>query len=201
MNRANRFLQIIITLTALFWSTFSFAQEDSITALRTVGDFFNITISGARNGDFANVELIRISETRSILNPNPPCGESPGLDIYALVVTGGDVNATSRYSESFQMELPGGPHWVIALYVADTLLDYQIGNFSMVDLEMLDKVYDYPGDYLYYLDVTDSSFDAQPEGVITIRNLKVSGFGDLLFWATFQWNPGSLKFELKDAGQ
>jgi hypothetical protein len=192
MNRVNRFLQIIITLTALFWSTFSFAQEDSVTFTRTVGDFVNITISGARNGDFANVELIKVSEIHShpILNAPPSVGGLPGLNIYAAVVTGGDVNATSRYSESFQMELPG-TRWGIALYVADTLSDYQIGNFSMVDCGVLDKVFDYPNDdYYLYLDVTDSSFEAQPEGVITIRNLKVRGFDErkcICFYCVLFW--------------
>lgn len=118
-----------------------------------------------------------------------------------LVVSGGDENATSAYSWTFQEELPFLVYG-INYYVTDNYAD--LGNPELVDWLTLDnwnRIYDSHHDDGYYfgVDLTDSSIDPPAKDTITIHNLKVEGVNDP-FWATFQWNPGSLKFELKGAG-
>ena len=123
------------------------------------------------------------------------------MNIYALVVSGGDGNARSTYTWTFQEELPFLVY-SINYYVTDNYAD--LGNAELVDWLTLDnwnRIYDSHHDDGYYfgLDLTGSSFDAPTEDTITVHNLKVEGVADP-FWATFQWNPGNLELELKEAG-
>jgi hypothetical protein len=199
MKREYRLLAVTGALMAVLSATFSFAQEDHVTIKRTIGDFYEITISGERNGDFAEVQKVRTASY--VYDSTAPVGPWPSLDIYALVVSGGDSNSKINYSLTFQEELPFLVY-SINYYVTDNYADF--GNPELVDwltLDNYDRMYDSHHDDGYYfaVDLTGSSFEPQPESTLTIHNLKVEGIEDPL-WATFQWNPGSLKFELKGAG-
>jgi hypothetical protein len=201
MNRVFSLLAITGTLIAILSTTFSFAEEDHVTIKRVVGDIYEITISGERNGDFANLQMVRTARN-SIRYTDPILyGSHPNLDIYALVVSGGDENARSTYSLTFQEELPflvcG-----INYFVADNYADF--GNPELVDWLTLDnynRMYDSHHDDGYYfgVDLTNSSIESQAKDTITIRNLKVEDLENP-FKATFQWNPRNFKFELKEAG-
>ncbi len=204
MNRMYRLLVITIigALIVVLSGTLGFAQEDHVTLKRTVGDSYDITISGERNGDFAEVGMLRTERHQFLLNA--PLGNSPSLLVYALVTSGGNASATSTYSMTIQEELPG-PAWSITYYVTDNYNDFVMGNFNF-DPKNRIAIRDYypygshfDDGYYFDVDLTGSSFEPQPGGVVTIHNLKVEGFEDP-FWATFQWNPGDLKFELNAAG-
>jgi len=204
MERVYRLLATALAgaLIVVLSGTLGFAQEDHVTLKRTIGDFYDITISGERNGDFAEVGLLTTERHQFFLNA--PVGPSPTLLIYALVTSGGNASATSTYSMTLQEELPG-PAWSIVYYVTDNYNDFVMGNFKFDPKNSIAIRDYYPNDshfndgYFFDVDLTGSSFEPQPGGVVTIHNLKVEGFEDPL-WATFQWNPSNLKFELNGAG-
>jgi len=204
MNRVYRLLTITIVgaLITVLSGTLGFAQQDNVTIKRTVGDFYDITISGERNGDFAEVGLLTKERRQFLLNA--PAGPSPTLLIYALVTSGGNANATTNYSMTIQEKLPG-PAWIITYYVTDNYNDFVMGNFNFDSKNSIAIRDYYPNNdhfndgYYFDVDLTGSSFEPQPGGVVTIHNLKVEGFEDP-FWAIIQWNPRNLKFELNAAG-
>jgi hypothetical protein len=199
MNRVLRLLAITGALMATFGATLSFAQQDNVTIKRIIGDIYEVTISGERNGEFAEVQKVRTAKDSYGYDNTTFVGGWPSLNIYAVVVSGGDENAKSSYSLTFREELPFFVY-EIHYYVSD---DY-FGNPELVDSLLLDNYsrnYDSHHDDGYYfgLDLTNSSITPQAEDTITIRNLKVEGVEDP-FRATFQWNPRNFKFELKEAG-
>jgi hypothetical protein len=200
MNSIYR-LAVLGALMSVISATLSFAQEDNVTIKRTAGDFYDITISGERNGDFAEVQMVR-TEKHQWRFGYSPLGPHPELIIYALVASGGDSNAKASYTHTFQEEMPG-PAWMISYYVSDKYNDFAVGNLDHVKTIAIQDYYPHDSHfnegYHFDIDLSGSSFEPQPEGTLTIHNLKVEGVEDSL-WATFQWNPGSLKFELKGAG-
>lgn len=62
MNSAYRFFAVSGALMTVLCATLTFAQEDHVTIKRTIGDFYDITISGERNGDFAEIQQVRTAE-------------------------------------------------------------------------------------------------------------------------------------------
>jgi hypothetical protein len=201
MNGINRLVGITVVFMTVLNATLCFAQEDHVSVKRIIGDFYEITISGERNGDFAEVRQVRIEKSNILYDNTTLAGYHPSMSISALVASGGDENARSTYTWTFQEELPFFVY-SINYFVTDNYDD--LANAERVDgltLDNYDRMYDSHHDDGYYfaVDLTGSSFEPQPEGTLTIHNLKVEGVEDPL-WATFQWNPGSLKFELKGAG-
>lgn len=63
MNRTFRFFAITGAWVLTLGATFSFAQQDNVAIKRTAGDFYDITISGERNGDFAEIQMVRTEPT------------------------------------------------------------------------------------------------------------------------------------------
>jgi hypothetical protein len=203
MNSIYRLLALPGALVAVLSATLCFAQEDHVTIKRTIGDFYDITISGERNGDFAKVQMVRTETHRWRYELNPMGGNGPALLVYALVASGGDTNARSSYSMTIKEELSGSPAWGISYYVTDSYMDFIQGNVGQVKTIFIWDYYPYDSHfnegYHFNVDFTGSSIEPQPEGTLTIHNLKLEGFEDPL-WATFQWNPGSLSLEFKEAG-
>lgn len=203
MNHIYRIFIITSALMVSLSAALSFAQHDNVTIKRTAGDFYDITISGERNGDFAGVQMVT-TEVHKYMSVNMPlpAGSGPSLVVSAYVASGGDENAQSRYSLTFQEELPG-PAWWIYYYVADSYNNFMADNLRHVKTISIRDYYPYNehfnDGYHFDVDLTGSSFEPQPEGSVRVNNLKVEGFDDP-FWATFQWNPRNLKFELKEAG-
>lgn len=84
MNFIYRVLGITCALMAVLSATPSFAQEDHVTIKRTAGDFYDITISGERNGDFAEVQQVRTAKNSIGYDNTTLVGYHPYLNIYAL---------------------------------------------------------------------------------------------------------------------
>jgi hypothetical protein len=202
MNSIYR-VAVLGALMSVISATLGFAQEDNVTIKRTVGDFYEITISGERNGDRAELQLVRTAKNSYRFDSTTLAGYGPSLDIYAQVVPSEDENAKSSYSLTFQEEL-SGPAWSISYYVSDNYMGFMQGNVGHVKTIYIWDYYPYDSHfndgYHFDVDLTGSSFEPQPEGAVKIHNLKVEGFEDP-FWAVFQWNPGNLELELKEAGQ
>ena len=201
MNSAYRFFAVSGVLMTVLCATLTFAQEDHVTIKRTIVDFYDITISGERNGDFAEIQQVRTAENSIRYDNTTLAGYHPYLNIQPLVVSGGDENARSTYSWIFQEELPFLVYG-INYFVTDNYAD--LGNPELVDWLTLDnynRMYDSHHDDGYYFGIglTTSSIEPPAGDTITIHNLKVEDVEDPL-WATFQWNPGNLKLELKEAG-
>jgi hypothetical protein len=202
MNSTSRFLAIAGALTLTLGATLSFAKQDHVTIKRTVGDFYDITISGERNGDFAEIQMVRTETHRGRFSNLSQAGDQSHVIVYAFVESGGDTNAKTSYSMTFQEELRG-PAWGISYYVTDNYTDFMKGEVGRVKTIYIQDYYSYNDHfnegYHFDVDLTGSSFEPQPEGTVKINNLKAEGFEDP-FWATFQWNPRNLKLELKEAG-
>lgn len=203
MNSVNRLLSVSIVLLSLFSPVVSFSQEDHVSIKRIVGDFYDITISGERDGESTNVQRVITNRIKSIYNYRLLLGDYPVLAIYAFVESEGNSTTKNKYSFTFQEELPG-IFYGINYYVIDNSASISINDAELVDwltLDNMDREYDshYDDGYYFYPDLTASSFDPQPDSAFTIHNIKVEGVEDPV-WATFKWDPGNLKFELQETG-
>ena len=196
----NRLLSFSILLLSVFSAGLGFAQEDHVSIKRIVGDFYDITISGERNGESATVNMVTTESHKFFYNP--PLGNHPVLAIYAVVESEGNSTTKTKYSFTFREEL-SGMLYGINYYVTDNY--GSMNDAELVDWMTLDNMdralYDshYDDGYYFYPDLTASSFDLQPESAFTIHNIKVEGVKEPI-WATFKWNPRNLKFELQETG-
>ncbi len=197
MNTICQLIRILsVLIVVVFYATISLAQSDNISIKRIIGDYYDITISGERNGDYAKVNRLVVDLSKPMTES---FGVNPITNIYALVESGGDVSKKSTYSVTFQETIE--PGWNIYYYVADNWNDYLkflcIDKIPTKSIEISSTI-DHEG-YLFDLDLTGSTFEPQPEGAFKIRNLKVEGYEERPIWATFKWNPASLKFDFIQA--
>lgn len=105
MNSVNRLLSVSIVLLSLFSPVVSFSQEDHVSIKRIVGDFYDITISGERDGESTNVQRVITNRIKSIYNYRLLLGDYPVLAIYAFVESEGNSTTKNKYSFTFQEEL------------------------------------------------------------------------------------------------
>lgn len=205
MTSIHRFLSISIVLLALLSAGLGFANEDHLSIKRVVGDLYDITISGERQADSVTVERVRLWQDSCIYHC--PTG-FPGQSIIAIVTsTGNDSGAKSKYSFTFRRELVG-PFYGLNYYVTDKFStkydELELADHLLIDnytqnVPLNDHYICYDDSYYFYPDLTNSSFEPQQGGVFTLRNVKVQGV-ETPVWATFMWNMGNLKFELKESG-
>ncbi len=181
--------------------TLGFAQSDNITIKRTIGDYYDITIFGERSGDYAELQLVTTNTYNFVFDNTHLMGLHPRLEIYAYVTSGGDTSNKSTYSTTFQKQIFGA-YWIISYYVADSHSSSLGVNPVLVkNIWFPDSLGpDYDEGYHFDLDLTDSTFEPQPEGAFKIRNLNVEGYEESPIWATFKWNPRNVKFEFVEAG-
>jgi len=200
-----RVTQLWITGLMLFASAFAYAaDQDTLTVSPTgVPGVYELTISGTRDSDTARVS----DKTVSISNPYCLMGQTgciSSVNVRALIVTGNNpVSSTYQqkfkvslepavYSFSYLVQGPGVQDKsgkVItppdAIYFADWLI---VGTRPPVSISLQNATAEIGG--------TDS---------FTLRNLAAEtdrgkGIEKFNVWGTFQWNPNSWSWELKDAG-
>jgi hypothetical protein len=103
MNSPYRLVGIAVVFMTVLCTTFGFAQQDNVSVKRIIGDFYEITISGERNGDFADIQMVTTDTHRFRYSKNLPLGAHPALLVYAWVASGGHENARSSYSRPLQI--------------------------------------------------------------------------------------------------
>ena len=203
MKRIYRIIEVSGALIAVIFSaTFIFAQSDNISIKRTIGDYYDITISGERNGDYAELQLVQTVTINFPFDNIYPVGLGPQLEIYAYIGYGGDTSHKSTFSTTFQKQIFPS-FWSIYYYVVDNNSGFFGGDPVFVKSFMFPTGLfkpDFDEGYIFDLDLPGSTFETMPEGAFKIRNLKVEGYEETPIWATFQWNPRNASFEFVEGG-
>ena len=199
-------ITMLITGFIILFSIQSYAAEEKITftPTRESAQLFDITVSGKTDSQKVVVvhkayleEMTEACPDIVCENPNLCVGGVRSIKLYIAIKKCGN-SGSADYIQSFKWYSYYGMPTVVQLYVRENPAHDEYTDYDSYKLAATE----YPSYMLgpaTEISIGKTTFEVSGTDTFTAHQVSLPGY-DGLYWGTFQWNPYTLSWTLKDAG-